>query len=205
MSNKTIDQLLAASSLVGTDLLIVQQSGETRKVTLNELAQAIAGLASVPTAASFRGALVANDGAVTYPSLPIYPSYNRVLYDTDNFFNGANPTRLTVPAGVTKVRLWGRLSLGDSATATALFFGIRRNGVAGVSAGSKNWGMPVAALRVGSTGWVDNIVQLCSAVIPVVAGDYFEMYMNANSTTADFRTVAAFETTFAIEVVEADA
>lgn len=65
--------------------------------------------------------------------------------------------------------------------------------------------MPVAALRVGSTGWAGNIVQLCSAVIPVVAGDYFEMYMNVNNTTAAFRTVAAFETTFAIEVVEADA
>lgn len=204
MSHKTIDQLQAASSLVGSDLLIVQQSGQTKKVSLEDLAQAIAGLATVPVGAPFRGALVYNTGAVNYPSLPIYPSYNAIAYDTDNFFNGTNPTRLTIPAGVTKVRLWARCALGDSATTTALYFGIRRNGLAPFDQ-AEDVGLPVVGQRVYSTGWADNIAQLSSAVISVAEGDYFELYMNANSSTSAFRNVEALETTFAIEVVEADA
>lgn len=204
MSHKTIDQLQAASSLVGSDLLIVQQSGQTKKVSLGDLAQAIAGLATVPVGAPFRGALVYNTDAVEYPSMPIYPSFNAIAYDTDNFFSGTNPTRLTVPAGVTKVRLWARCALGDSATSTGLLFDIRRNGLAPFSQ-AEGVGLPVVGHRVYSSGWSNNIAQLSSAVISVAEGDYFELHMNAGSTTAAFRNVAALETTFAIEVVEADA
>lgn len=204
MSHKTIDQLPAASSLVGSDLLIVQQSGQTKKVSLQDLAQAIAGLATVPVGAPFRGALVYNTAAVEYSSLPIYPTFNAIAYDTDNFFNGTNPTRLTVPAGVTKVRLWANCALGASATSTALYFDIRRNGLNPFGQAG-DVGLPTISQRVYSSGWADNITQISSAVISVAEGDYFELFMNANSSTSAFRNVPALQTTFAIEVVEADA
>jgi hypothetical protein len=72
--------------------------------------------------AAFRGALVqlTADEAVAASTDAAIP-WDAIVYDTDAFWSAGNPTRLTVPAGVSKVRLKGNIdwTFGAQATATS--------------------------------------------------------------------------------------
>jgi hypothetical protein len=111
-----------------------------------------------------------------------------MVYDTDAFWSADNPTRLTVPAGATKVRLKGNINwtFGGSGYRHlwmhqngGLFFGTARESDEG-DAGVPNVG---------------------TAVVDVTPGDYFELI--ASQTSGSTNSVAADELTwFAIEVVQ---
>ena len=115
-------------------------------------------------------------------------AWDATVYDTNAFWFVGNPTRLTVPGGVTKVRLKGNIDWTFGGTGYrhvwmhqngGLFFGMGRESDEG-DAGVQSIG---------------------SAVVDVVPGDHFELI--ARQTSGSTRNVAADELTwFAIEVVK---
>lgn len=111
-------------------------------------------------------------------------------YDTDSIVTPANG-RLTVPAGVTKIRLTGQVAYATGPAAD-FFLRIIKNG-------SSTWaGSPRHSLRFE---YVSEIVAIPfdTGVISVVAGDYFMMSSWHNSGAA--RAMADDYTWFGMEIV----
>ena len=104
------------------------------------------------------------------------------------FWSAGNPTRLTVPAGVSNVRLKGNINwtLGGSGYRHiwvhkngALFFGTAKESDAGDS----------------------GVQSIATGVVNVMPGDYFELI--ARQTSGSTKNVVADELTWlAVEVVE---
>ena len=140
----------------------------------------------------FRGALVRKTidqsiSASTWTAI----QFDTASYDTNTFHSSGANTRLTVPASVTKVALAANLRFeGGSANWVAT---IRKNGseVAGGGAAS------------GASGFTDGQMNLASAVVPVVAGDWFDVavFLSAARTIKGVGTVRSW---FAIQVVETE-
>lgn len=112
-------------------------------------------------------------GALAYSTTPDYVfsgtyEWDIVSYDTSSIWSAATPTRLTVPAGVTKVRLLAQVRCNPtgSGNGTAIVF-IQQNGgtVAPIP-------YNVQLVHLG------NLVTfyVVSPVLPCVAGDYFEVF-----------------------------
>ncbi|MBI4822673.1 MAG: hypothetical protein HY805_00355 [Nitrospirae bacterium] len=124
-------------------------------------------------AITFRGALVGKSGNVSLPASAWSTiAYDTEVYDTDNIHdNATNNSRLTVPSGVTKVRL---TSVG-AFTATGFTFACRliKNGTTVICCSLTD--APVAPGGEGPP------YSLVSPVIEVAAGDYFEFQLNMNN------------------------
>lgn len=142
---------------------------------------------------TFRGALVkqtVGQALNNHSSIEII-NFNAEEYDTDSFHdNVTNNSRLTIPAGVSKVRLIGAIGFSAVFSANAKVR-ISKNGVAGV--------IGLCSEDFPSGGYTNPHYCIGSAVVEVVEGDYFELtiYKSANGTTDTNYTW------FAIEVVEA--
>lgn len=111
-------------------------------------------------------------------------TFNTEAYDTADWHsNVTNNSRLTVPAGVSRVRLTARIS--RSIEAGQLVGSFRKNGVADV--------IGLATSDTDTAG--GDSVSLTSAVIDVVPGDYFELFVfleGASSvTTASWFSIEA--------------
>lgn len=99
-------------------------------------------------------------------------AWNSASYDTGSFWSAGSPTRLTVPAGVTLVRLCGG-AYGYFSTGSGLIgSGIIKNGASGA-------GLP-HNLTEGHTNSVPYILSVCSAPVVTTAGDYFEFTFGPN-------------------------
>jgi len=115
------------------------------------------------------------------------------LYDTSGFHeNVTNPSRLTVPAGVSMVEVSGQVALGGHNLGDDTFVTIAKNG------GADYPGCPISeAARAGDatlSRW-----NIHSAPLPVVEGDYFELMIQ---TPADSNVVVHDNVTWiAIKVV----
>jgi hypothetical protein len=138
---------------------------------------------------AFRGAMVRL--TATEPvadSTDVAIPWDATVYDTDTFWSAGNPTRLTVPAGVSKVRLKGNIdwTFGGG--------GYRHIWV------HKNGGLFFGTAKESDAG--DSGVQsIGTGVVNATPGDYFELV--ARQTSGSTRNVAADELTwFAIEVVK---
>jgi hypothetical protein len=136
----------------------------------------------------FRGALIEKTGTQSLPSsTDTAITFDGAIYDTDGFWSSGNPTRLSVPAGVSRVRLssaW-RMTGGSASIQTKML----RNGVEFVGMASSS----------AASGFTTGHLFASSAVVSVAAGDYFEVIAFASaSRTIDSGT----RTWFAIEVVE---
>jgi len=143
----------------------------------------------------FKGALLQRSTDLTNISFPILIPFESTVYDTDTFWDAANPTRMTVPTGVTKVRLQGSVSPKPSATIGGVFVSFEKNG-SGSAVGSG-----VFTVRQGTSGYTNNDLAANTAAIPVIAGDYFELRVNSTSSNWD-DIQAGNRTWFAVEVVE---
>lgn len=202
MANKTIADLVAAGTITGDELIHLIQSGNSRKATLDQIAAAFVGLnVGQGLAAQFRGALVGRTSELTDFTLPLLVPWQVAEYDTDGFWNAGATTRLTVPAGVQKVRFAGQVTITSSATAHGCYLSLTKNGSPDFR------GNPVSAVRQGSTGSTTNTYALpaCPA-IPVVAGDYFELRLHLSGQAAAMNDVLVGNYSwFAVEVVQATA
>jgi len=125
-------------------------------------------------------------------------SWDLTYYNDDAFWDAGDPTRLTVPAGVTRVRLSAGIRWVQNLA------GVRnvviRSNPSGVYDANSNW----AADNRPSDLTAD--CTLITGIIPVVAGDYFEVAVYQDSgaplgllTTP---TAAAHGVYFCIEVIK---
>jgi hypothetical protein len=131
-----------------------------------------------------RGALVYNTGGGNNPS------FSDEVYDTDNIHESVtNPERLTVPGGVTKVRLAGQILFVNTTNSVSL--SLLKNGA--TFAGSPT------DLRGGVTAPYGAIIPIDSPVLTVVEGDYFTVV--AGGSLAQAEATGAYSW-FAMEIIE---
>lgn len=185
MADKTINDLTAATAMAATDLFEIENAGgNSRKLTGAQIVSYLR-----------RGCLLYSSGqtglnATSDTAL----AFANESYDTDSLHSTVtNNSRITIPSGVSKVRLSAG-SLFQNVTANAEVIGyIRKNG-----SGSGYAGMPHAMC---DTSFTFPRVNLYSAVIPVTGGtDYFEFVINcAGDSSID---VLADFTWFACEILE---
>lgn len=109
-------------------------------------------------------------------------------YDTDGFWSSGAATRLTIPAGVNKVSLSGGL-YGTSSVSNQLISTLVKNGARTELTPSQECDTPG-----------NDAVSFGSGPIPVVQGDYFELF--AYSSNA--RTINTLSTYLSIQVLDVD-
>lgn len=118
------------------------------------------------------------------PSTWTNASFEVIEHDAAGFFSSAAPTRLTVPAGVSKVRLVGNAELTSSISSDIrivknnTFDTVPGQGRGTVTSGAGN---------------------ISTAILKVVPGDYFEVRIFPSSTAT---LNGQADTWFSIEVVE---
>jgi hypothetical protein len=114
-------------------------------------------------------------------------TFNSTIYDTDSFWSNSNPTRLTVPAGVTRVIVSANVRITGGSTSAQLQLRLNGGDVVGVGNVNMSTGLTVAQINA------------VSAPISVTAGDYFE----ASVFVTAARTIDASPRTWlAIQVIE---
>jgi hypothetical protein len=142
----------------------------------------------------YKGALVRKAADLTGQNFTTATtlSWNQEAYNTDNFHsNVTNNTRLTVPAGVNKVRLSAALRLVNQTSGTYAGLLILKNGSLAYDGVVRHYSqISATAENLTATG----------PVIQVTPGDYFEMQAHVlTDTSVD---VDSASTWFAIEVIE---
>lgn len=144
---------------------------------------------------AYRGALVyrsTDHTWINYTSGAVI-AWDSESYDTDSIHdNTTNNSRLTVPAGVSKVRLSGHVRLTDADVGLSAYLRIQKNGTTsyiGIGSSTKNGG-----------NFSEYWAEVTSAVLAVTPGDYFELFLLVLSDTS--LTVAADASWFAMEVIE---
>ncbi|MGI9498534.1 MAG: hypothetical protein ACR2P3_00725 [Geminicoccaceae bacterium] len=127
----------------------------------------------------YKGALIQRSTDLTNISFPILIPFQSTVYDTEDFWDVANPTRITIPAGVMKVRLQGSVSLKSGGTSGGVFVSFEKNGSGGRIGGG------VFTVLQGTSGYSNNEFTAGTAVLPVIPGDYFELRVNSTSSSWD--------------------
>ena len=139
----------------------------------------------------FRGALLRRSINFSVATTGVYVAvpWQSAEYDSDAFWDAGQPSRLTVPAGVTKVRIVSNIEWQTSPTSQLVE--VRKNGNSVLGGGS--------FIVRGDSGYSNQMRNLASAVLPVSAGDWFELAVYVG-TVGELRGLE--RTWFAIEVVE---
>lgn len=201
LTGKKLSNIDPVGALDGTETLyLVDTDGNAKKITLSDLAQWIITEESiVPDNLPWRGARVYLTSNKTSFASGTVISWDAAALDSDSIWSAGSPTRLTVPAGVSKVRLRGNLqyeSLGVAGTVRTILL---MNGSALVA---PDHYAPITA-RQDATGLTGNWSMVVSGVIEVTPGDYFTLQGDISMTGND--TILASPTTwFEMEIVEAD-
>jgi hypothetical protein len=142
---------------------------------------------------AFRGALVrkaVDQTAANYTTTSAV-AWDQEAYDTDAIHdNSTQNTRLTVPAGVTRVRLGARIDLGSVTNDMWVFVLIYKGGSASFD------GAPATAAEIGVS--VPTIT-VWSPVLVVEAAQYFECMLGIETDTSV--TVVAATSWFAMEII----
>lgn len=144
----------------------------------------------------WRGAsvsLATPPGSFTFPDMVAWDTEN---IDTDGIWAAGNPKRLTVPSGITKVRLRASIVMNGSAVAGQLLGSFQKNTETGATGGSFSFD----GARQSGTGFASNYINMESPVLSVVAGDYFCVRLNASGLGTIVPQAGSF---FEMEVVEA--
>lgn len=198
MVTKTISELTAAGTLGGTELFVITDGdGNSRKVTLATLKTFMnTDPTVVPSSEPFRGALAYRSSVLSVANnTGVAIAWNAEDYDTDAIWSVGAPTRLTVPTGVTMVRLNCTLMF-PTATYGILSASIIKNGDTSSTSYPGQGGLRVqndsvsAFVRMGGS----------TAVISVTGGDYFEVRAVQVSGAARDLDINSW---FSMEIVEA--
>jgi len=139
-----------------------------------------------PGGKPFKGAVLRETGDQSIPDTTItILEWDGVDFDTDGFFDSEEPTRITIPAGIKKVRLhfYARTGAGGG----QLWAYITKNGESG-SGGRYGW--------LTSSG--DNSVAI-SEIVEVNAGDYFEAVIRIDGGPENLFEERSH---FSVEVIE---
>lgn len=199
MTNKATEDLIAAAGLDGTELFhVVDADGNSRKMTLAELKTFVnTDPTIVPSSEPWRGCRVYRTTDQTAVASGATISWEAEAIDTDAIWTLGVPTRLTVPVGVTKIRLrWG-VAYEAMATAGSLSSTLTKNGAA--MAVPDHYAR--SYYRSGATGFTNNAVQGNSSTLTVVGGDYFQLLTSFSMAGQD-QVLANIGTFFEMEIVE---
>ena len=101
-------------------------------------------------------------------------SWNRQVFDEGDWYDPAHPTRLTVPAGVTHVVVYGGMDFSDIGTGADICFDFNINGVSlGIGYSIKNAATDTFLWKATAD----------TGVVAVTVGDYFEMSLDVQGDT----------------------
>lgn len=144
-------------------------------------------------APAFRGALVAKTAnQTTSNNVAAQLSWNDEDYDTDNIHdNSTNNSRLTVPSGVSYVRLTAS-SFWSFNTSSYRQLELFKNG------GSTFEGRSQDSLQAGNNA--NMVTNFSSAVLAVTGGDYFEVFATQGSG-GNLDVQGGFNTWFSMEII----
>ena len=138
-----------------------------------------------------RGALLRLTADKSIPSgTPTVINWDSPVYDTSNFWSAGNPSRLTVPIGVSKVRLTTHISWQSNNNGERAVF-ICHNGYPLWFGGAADTRAPLRT---------ESVISISTAVVEVAAGDYFGVRVVQSSGVA--LDVLRAGTSFSIEVIE---
>ena len=190
-----------AYTLTGADYIAVESGGNTRVVTLNEVSSLLLGQTANDRVTDAVTCAVThlNAGATTLDidltgnsgGLPL--AWSSVSIDTDSIWSVGNPTRLTVPANVTRVQLTFSCTSVLLPSEVTKLFSIRKNGETGKGV--------AAGWESGEDGDSEKSVCLVSPILDVIPGDYFEVFVSdTNEGTASVYTHVS--TYFCMQAVE---
>lgn len=184
MADKQLSALTAASALDDADLLFISQGGNSRKATVAQLRQASA----------FSGALVkkSTDQTGINATGTVAVSWNSEVYDTGGYHDTVtNSERLSVPVGVSRVKVSGQVKLANVTADTYITLFIFKNG-------SVDWdGMGEVRAEVGSTA---PSIAVSTAIVDVTGGtDYFSLHLLSESDTSV--DITAARSWFSIEAI----
>lgn len=121
-------------------------------------------------------------------------SWSDVSYDTSGIWSGVSPTRLTVPSGVTKVKV--------SASFRTTAIGINQGASARITQnGSAQLLSPIQSINTSSddTNTFAPRGHLATAVMSVDAADYFELSIFSNDSNWTLDNIQSW---FSMEVIE---
>lgn len=150
----------------------------------------------------FSGALVSRSSTQSVSgSVDTIVNWNDEIYDTDTFHDTVtNNSRITIPAGVSRVRLYASCQFSIATGVDCSIFIIKNGEALGGNAPNYIGAGAFIGIDAGSGG-VRNPSYYCStAIIDVVQNDYFEAVVGAD---AAFNVQAGgTKTYFGIEVIE---
>jgi hypothetical protein len=130
-------------------------------------------------------------------STPTALIFEAASYNDCTMWSAGSPTRLTVPAGVTRVRLTGNsrlssINVDDKLVRTFIY----KNGAAGYV------GIPYASVGTNA-GTYAYPLNIASPIITVAAGDYFELMIEQNTGGAiNTNTDVNYANWMSLEIIE---
>ena len=149
--------------------------------------------------AGFRGAFATLTSTLTLGSGTDIIAYDDVDYDTDGIWSGANPSRLTVPSGATKVRIVAQYQL----TSVDYDGGEIGFQAAIIRDGASFDAQAIQAVNANNGGeFLAPRGNLSTAVLSVTAGTYFEVQTFLSTSSA---RLSSNRNWFAMEIVETSA
>lgn len=187
LSYSEIRALFPTVTLTNGDLIVIENNGNTRTITLDELNTFLTGNTVLQNvASSYRHAVLTSSGNL--PLLEGILSWDVVEADTNSFYSGAAPTRLRIEAGITKVKVSTNIIIHPDSDSLLDEVNILKNGNT----------TPVASMNFNAGD--GGSVYLATKVIPVNANDYFEI--DVKSSGLPYGTSDSW---FQIEVLEMSA
>lgn len=100
-----------------------------------------------------------------------------IAWDAEEYDNGGwhdnvtNNSRLTVPIGVSRVDVEGKVAISLGTSTAYVLIAVQKNGTT------------VSARRY-RTGATDQVIPFCTIDIPVSAGDYLQLYIQLSADTS---------------------
>ena len=182
MANTKASDESAAAALDGTEIVRIVQTGSSVRTTVQDIVDL----------GAFSGCLVkkaSDQTTADYTSAPMV-TWDTEVYDVGGWHEGVtNPSRMTVPAGVTRVKVAGNVMIGSHSGGTIAYASIYKNGAV-FSGGPEQR----SELTFGTYA-----INVSSAVVTVTAGDYFELKVFVETDTSV--TITAAQSWFSIEKV----
>ncbi|RJX18974.1 MAG: hypothetical protein C4575_09360 [Desulforudis sp.] len=174
---------------------VIEQAGLTLKTAATESRTQLNSALRALFIQGTRGALVYRTASqLLSDAVNTALIWSVASYDTDTCWAVANPTRLTVPSGVTRVQLFGNVQFNQNAT-NFRFIGFYKGGAAGYGFS----GLQVQAAN--GVGTYPTVLSVVSSPLTVAAGEYFELYAQQNST-GNLGVAATTGTWFAMRILQ---
>ena len=126
-------------------------------------------LSSSITGSTYKGAFVQAGSGTTATATPTAFIFSTATIDTNSFWSSGSPTRLTIPTGVSLIRLTAQIFIPSGSTEVTATFG--QNGSVGVG----------GEIYIKQYSGDNFACSLLSYPLSCVATDYFELYFQAGT------------------------